>query len=70
MNLFLEKLASTRDYTDCIKKIAYSAKENAESNEILTQAVDSLDNDDLEHVLDIELDDNLSDAIERMKKDK
>lgn len=67
ISLFLEKLAGDRQYSDCMKKLAFSSKEHTQSNAILNTAIDSLDADS---VLDVELDDNLSDALERMDEDE
>jgi len=64
---FLTVLAGDKDYSICLKKIAFSEEENAQSNAILNKALDSLDADS---VLDIEIDDDLSDALDRMKEDE
>lgn len=67
LSLFLEKLASNREYSECIRKIAASAQENAQSNAILNKALDSLDADS---VLDVEIDDDLSEALDRISEDE
>ena len=67
LSLFLEKLASSREYSECIRKIAASSQENAQSNAILNKALDSLDADS---VLDVEIDDDLSEALDRISEDE
>lgn len=64
---FLTAFASDRDYSGCLTKQAFSEQENAQSNAILNKALDSLDADS---VLDVEIDDDLSDALDRMEADE
>lgn len=67
LETFLTKFAGDRDYSECLTKLAFSEQENAQSNAILNKALDSLDADS---ILDVELDDDLSDALDRMEEDE
>lgn len=67
LSLFLQKFASNREYSECIRKIAECQQESAQSNAILNKAFDTLDADS---VLDVEIDDDLSEALRRIEKDE
>lgn len=67
LTTFLDKFAGDRNYSDCIKKLAFSAKENAQSNAILNSVIDKQDADS---VLNIELNDDLDDALELSENDE
>ena len=64
--LFLQKFASTREYSECIIKSASIPSETAQSNAIFNK------NDELnaDSVLEVELDDDLDLALKRIESEK